>query len=762
MIKTRSPQTLLLLLFLIVVRGAASAEEDRVEEPTVAAIHAHYLHSLFLMSDGSLWGAGSNLTGALGGNGFVRPTPWVIINDVSAASAGKLHSLFLTKDGTVWAVGWVGSGTLGDGFDVELEKKTAPLSDQKKSEGLLRMTPVRVMEQAVAVSAGWGHSLFLKNDGSVWASGENEDGRLGDGTTSEKSSPVRIMKKEVAAISAGFGHSLFLKKDGSAWATGRNDEGQLGDGTTTNRVSPVQVMTDVIAISASARHSLFLKKDGTVWATGENKDGRLGDGTTINRLKPVPILKNVTAISAGDLHSLFLKNDGSVWGTGDNRFGQLGDALWDLYPADRHVISPVQITAGVSSVSAGDSYSLFLMRDGCVRASGHNMFNNLGFKGPSTFQPTKISFRRQTPSEIKEAEKARDEIPVDPEKQLPTLTRPPCTAFEATGVQVADQSTQIAVSILDAEKGGIYVVNTDGTGKRRLTTGSSDMLPRWSPNGKQIAFLALREQDHEFAAEHDLAFHWFLYVMDADGQNQRRVTETPIGMMFQWSPDGSRFVFQSSCDDGKNKAKDGTVSSAIYFIKADGTQQKRMTPVENNDGSPSWSPDGKQIAFCSNRYGNMDIFVMNTDGSDVRRLTSNEANEISPTWSPDGKQIAFTSSRESGTAYVVNADGTRESPLAVRGRPVAWSPEGRSLLVENDGQLILSGTDGRNQKVLTKAGERALHGEYSPDGKAVFYRSKVNGTWTLMSVDTEQSTRAPIWSDSGKLFGFSVWDKKGN
>ena len=420
-------QSVLIALSLMAFCNSANAADNIVEEPTVVAIHAKYLHSLFLMSDGSLWGAGSNLTGALGGNGFVRPTPWIIINDVSAASAGKLHSLFLKKDGSVWAVGWVGSGALGDGFSVDLEKKPADLYDQKKGEGIQRVTPVRVMEGGAAISAGWGHSLFLKNDGSVWASGENEDGRLGDGTTSDKSSPVRIMKKEVAAISAGFGHSLFLKKDGSAWATGRNDEGQLGDGTTTNRVSPVQVMTDVSAISASASHSLFLKKDGTVWATGENKDGRLGDGTKINRLKPVPILKNVTAISAGDVHSLFLKNDGSVWGTGDNRFGQLGDALWDLYPADRHVISPVQITAGASSVSAGDSYSLFLMRDGSVRASGHNMFNNLGFKGPSTSKPTKISFRRRTPSEIKEAEKARDEIPVDPEKQLPTLTKPPNT-----------------------------------------------------------------------------------------------------------------------------------------------------------------------------------------------------------------------------------------------------------------------------------------------------------------------------------------------
>ncbi|MDB4733348.1 DUF5050 domain-containing protein [Planctomicrobium sp.] len=754
-LKDRCLQPVLLPLFLLAVSAVANAEEDSAEEPPVVAIHAKYLHSLFLMSDGSLWGAGSNLTGALGGNGFVRPTPWIIINDVSAASAGKLHSLFLKKDGSVWAVGWVGSGALGDGFSVDLKKKPADLYDQKKGEGIQRVTPVRVMEGGAAISAGWGHSLFLKQDGSVWASGENEDGRLGDGTTSDKSSSVPIMQ-EVAAISAGFGHSLFLRKDGSAWATGRNDQGQLGDGTTTNRTKPVQVMTDVAAISAGGNHSLFLKKDGTVWASGQNDDGRLGDGTKTNQRKPVPVLTKVTAISAGDVHSLFLKNDGSAWGTGDNRFGQLGDALWDLYPADRHVISPFQVIAGVSSVCAGDSYSLFLMRDGSVRASGHNMFNNLGFKGPSTSKPTKISFRRRTPSEIKEAEKARDEIPVDPEKHLPILTKPPRTAFGATGVQVADHPTQIAVSVLDEENGGIYVVNADGSGKQRLTTGSSDILPRWSPDGKQIAFLALREQDHELAAEHDLAFHWFLYVMDADGQNQRRVTKTPIGMIFQWSPDGSRFVFQSSCEDGNNKAKDGTASSAIYVMKADGTQQKRLTPVENNDGFPSWSPDGKQIAFCSNRHGNKDIFVMNADGSEDRRLTNHRANDFAPTWSPDGKQIAFTSPRESGNAFVMNADGTEESSLIVRGRPVAWSPDGQSLLLENDGQLVLSDANGGNQKELTKAGRPALEGEYAPDGKAVFYRAKVNGASTLMSVDTERSSQKRIWSDSGKMLGFSV------
>ena len=108
------------------------------------------------------------------------------------------------------------------------------------------------------ISAGQYHSLFLKSDGAVWASGANSSGQLGDGTTTARSTPVQVMSG-VAAISAGWGHSLFLKADGSVWATGDNGVGQFGDGTTMNQVAPVQVMTGVSAVSAGEFHSLFLK-----------------------------------------------------------------------------------------------------------------------------------------------------------------------------------------------------------------------------------------------------------------------------------------------------------------------------------------------------------------------------------------------------------------------------------------------------------------------------------------------------------------------
>jgi len=325
--------------------------------------------------------------------------------------------------------------------------------------------------------------------------------------------------------------------------------------------------------------------------------------------------------------------------------------------------------------------------------------------------------------------------------------------------QTNDKATyQIALSVQQKEQGGLYVVHSDGSVPRRLTKDRNDIFPLWSPDGKQIAFLSLRKQDHELAAESDLAFHWFLYVMDADGKHQRRITNTPIGTMFQWSPDGSRFLFQSSYEDASNKGKDGTESAAIYVMNADGTLQKRLTSIEGLDCFPAWSPDGKQIAFCSNRGGNMDIFVMNADGSGRRRLTSNDSGDMNPIWSPDGKKIAFTSYRRQhgGDVYSVEADGADERSLANNGRPMAWSPDGNSILVEAESQIVVINTDGKHRKQLTKSSGRALDGRFSPDGKTVFFRWKENREWKIVTVgidgqDWKQAT------DLSSGLGFSLF-----
>jgi alpha-tubulin suppressor-like RCC1 family protein len=216
-----------------------------------------------------------------------------------------------------------------------------------------------------AIAAGAAYSLFLKTDGSLWGMGYNGYGQLGDGTygTYPKDAtnrPEQILTSGVTAMAAGYGHSLFLKSDGSLWAMGDNEYGQLGDGTgnfNTNR--PEQILAGgVMAIAAGASHSLFLKSDGSLWAMGDNEYGQLGDGTYNNTNRPERIVASgVTAIAAGQYHSLFLKGDGSLWDMGYNCDGALGDGTYN------NTNRPEQILAAYNQISEQ------LLNSGDVRLS---------------------------------------------------------------------------------------------------------------------------------------------------------------------------------------------------------------------------------------------------------------------------------------------------------------------------------------------------------------------------------------------------------
>ncbi|MCX7775419.1 MAG: InlB B-repeat-containing protein [Spirochaetaceae bacterium] len=133
----------------------------------------------------------------------------------------------------------------------------------------------------------------------------------------------------VSAIAAGMYHTMVLCTDGSLWGTGWNFHGQLGDGTWDDCRTPKYIASDIKAVAAGYAHTMVLRSDDTLWGTGDNSCGELGDGTTTERHTFVQVMNNVKAVAAGSSHTMILKNDGTLWATGYNYYGQLGDGTWE-------------------------------------------------------------------------------------------------------------------------------------------------------------------------------------------------------------------------------------------------------------------------------------------------------------------------------------------------------------------------------------------------------------------------------------------------
>ncbi|MBI2967655.1 MAG: choice-of-anchor D domain-containing protein [Bacteroidetes bacterium] len=290
----------------------------------VTAVSGGYYHTLALKNDSTVWAWGYNGYGQLGDSTWTeRLTPVKVygLTGIVAIAAGAYHSLAVKSDGTAWAWGYNGYGQLGD------STTTSSIIPVK----------VKTITGITSVSGGGYHSLALKNDGTVWGWGANSNGQLGDNTPTQRTTPVQVhglndvgFLTGITVIGTGWYHSLARKSDSTAWAWGYNGYGNLGDGTYTQRSTPIQVVSlanNVTTLGAGYYHSLFVISDGTAWACGQNWEGDLGDGTNIDKITPVQMLglTGVIAVAGGYEHSVILKSDATYWACGYNYEGQVGD-----------------------------------------------------------------------------------------------------------------------------------------------------------------------------------------------------------------------------------------------------------------------------------------------------------------------------------------------------------------------------------------------------------------------------------------------------
>ena len=176
---------------------------------------------------------------------------------------------------------------------------------------------------ALSVSSGYNHTMFVKNDGSLWACGSGGDGRLGMGSTSGLLSPGKVFD-DVTAASAGWRHTLLLNHVGMVYGFGYNSDGRLGNQSYANQTSPDYAVFGAKAISTGTNHSLILMDDGSLLTCGSNTYGQLGvDKSISKRSVPGKIMGNVAMIAAGNYSSYVVKTDGTLWVFGSNQYGNL-------------------------------------------------------------------------------------------------------------------------------------------------------------------------------------------------------------------------------------------------------------------------------------------------------------------------------------------------------------------------------------------------------------------------------------------------------
>jgi len=365
---------------------------------TGAAAIAAGIHTCALTTEGGVKCWGYNGEGQLGDGTTMNRTTSVDVvglgSGMAAIAAGLHHTCALTSGGGATCWGYNFYGQLGNGAGGGLDPNPTPVDVCASGATPPCTATNNNVLTGVAIAAGGFHTCALTSGGGVKCWGWNGEGQLGDGTNTDRTTPVDVLGlgSGVAAIAAGREHTCALTSVGGVKCWGWNGLGLLGDGTTTDRTTPVDVVglgSGVAAIAPAGYHTCALTTEGGVKCWGSNGAGQLGDGTTMIRTTPVDVVglgSGVAAIAAGGHHSCALTRDGGVKCWGSNGDGQLGDGTTARRTAP---VDVAELGSGVAAIAAGFSHTCALTGGGGVKCWGDNDSGALG-DGTTTQRTTPV------------------------------------------------------------------------------------------------------------------------------------------------------------------------------------------------------------------------------------------------------------------------------------------------------------------------------------------------------------------------------------
>lgn len=359
-----------------------------------------------ITSDGSLWMWGSFVTPSIdkryGGMDMgYQKSPVKIMTDVVSVSCSGGSTAAIKKDGSLWMWGFNTYGGLGTG---------------EHGDTAYKLSPVKIMDDVVAVSCANNHTAAIKTDGSLWLFGNNQYAAIGNGYTGNatreetgangytypiQTIPQKIMD-DVVEVSCGDDFTAAIKSDGTLWTWGWNKYGQLGNGGVGDSVTisrrivesgnvqtvPAKIMDNVVSVSCGRTHAAAIQADGSLWVWGQNDGGCLGFGSTSaaavdgkNSTIPLELMDDVVSIYCGSGTTAAVKADGSLWMWG-----------WVFSGSDssQAIGEPTKIVDKCRATNAGGLTAYALRDDGTLYGWGRKQYLGLGLEQGTQNTPIAI------------------------------------------------------------------------------------------------------------------------------------------------------------------------------------------------------------------------------------------------------------------------------------------------------------------------------------------------------------------------------------